>query len=352
MSAERKCRRKRSRRGVAARGASLLCVSGLLGGASAPVVEVAQASGIGEDSPAAPVPQPPRTVASWSLVGEPQHIAPSAIFDYMDGGGELYLAYRLERLEVYEYASTVAQEDEILVEVYALPGSDDAYGLLSQDWGGEPSVLGPHWPPSERRALYGAGLLRIWSGDIFVRVMASLETEASRAAVLALGRALVAGRPRTAPPELVGLLPGEAGGRLRVRLDRHVYLRSHLVLNSAFFLATANVLDLGPDVEAVLAPYDDAQTPGEAPRSRLILVRYPTADVARRALAHFRAAYAPETVARAEEKRGAIRVEEGWAGWRLMGRGLALVLAAPDEKACVSLLDSVGMEALARASAE
>jgi hypothetical protein len=259
----------------------------------------------------------------------------------MDGGGELYLAYRFEHADVYEYATSAQGQEPLQLEVYALRTSADAYGLLSQDWTGEAVALAPDWPIPDRRALYGAGLLRIWAGNAYARVMAVLETDASREAVLAIGRALVAGRPRSEAPALVGALPTEIGGRLRVRFDRHVYLRSHLVLNSAFFVATANVLDLGPEVEAVIAPYDDVQAPGQPARTRLLLVRYPDADAARRALAHFRSAYLPEAPASAAKDRGVVRTEEGWTGWRLLGRGLAIVFAAPDEKAGGSLLSAV-----------
>ena len=330
---------------MAARGASLLCVSGLLGGASAQGAESPRASSVGGDAHVLPLPQPPRAVGTWSQVGEVRHVAPSAIFDYMDGGGELYLAYGLSGLDVYEYAPGSGQEDGLLAEVYAVGSSDDAYGLLSQDWGGEPVVLGPDWPAGEPRALYGAGLLRIWSGNAFVRVMASLETEASRSAVLALGRALVAGRGQTRPPEIVAALPAEVGGRFRLRADRRVFLRSHLVLNAAFFVATANVLDLGPEVEAVLAPYDDPQAGPQGQRPRLLLVRYASEEAARRALDHFMSAYLPESAARRAQTRGLAKVEEGWVGWRSMGRGLALVFAAPDEAAGSGLLDSLGDEA-------
>jgi IS5 family transposase len=53
----------------------------------------------------------------------------------MDGAGEIYLGYRFKRLEVQPYGS--ADQGEILVELYWMESSDDAYGLLSGDWGGE-----------------------------------------------------------------------------------------------------------------------------------------------------------------------------------------------------------------------
>jgi len=58
----------------------------------------------------------------------------------MDGAGELYLGYRFDHLESYEYE--VQSEKNILVELYFMKTADDAFGLLSLDWGGEPVDLG------------------------------------------------------------------------------------------------------------------------------------------------------------------------------------------------------------------
>jgi hypothetical protein len=285
-----------------------------------------------------PTPTPPLTISGWTRPAEARRVEPSGIFDYMDGGGELYLAYRFDHADVYEYAPRDATEDTILVEVYAMGGSDDAYGLLSQDWDGESVSLGPSWPTQERRALYGAGLLRVWTDDLYLRVMAYQETPASREAVLALGRVLVAGRVVPAPPALVGRIPGDVEARWRARLDRHVFLRSHLVLNAAHFLATANVLDLTLDAEAVLVPYADAQAAGQPPRVRLLVIRYADDTAARAAVVHFRTGYLPETAREPATDERLIHVEDGWTGWRLAGRSLVLVFAAPDEAGGQQLL--------------
>jgi hypothetical protein len=286
---------------------------------------------------------PPTSVGAWSLSGEARRIEPAGIFDYMDGGGELYVGYRFDHVDVYEYATKTMGEDGILVEIYSFKSPNDAYGVLSQDWAGESVRLAPDWPVDQRRALYGSGLLRTWTGDVFVRVLASLETPASREAVLSLGRVVVAGRPLSPVPTLLRAIPAQVGGRLRARLDRHVYLRSHLVLNSVYFLATANVLDLGPEVEAVTMPYDDADAPGQVHRAQLVLVRYPSGAAARDALVHLRRAYLAGATA---TDRGTFRVEDGWSGWRLDGRGLAVCFGAAAERAVMALLDAVDAGAL------
>ena len=83
----------------------------------------------------------PRSVGAWTQSGGPKFVGPKDIFNYMDGAGELYLGYRFKRLEVQLYSS--ADQGEILVELYWMECPDDAYGLLSGDWGGEAVDLPP-----------------------------------------------------------------------------------------------------------------------------------------------------------------------------------------------------------------
>jgi hypothetical protein len=137
----------------------------------------------------------PKTIDSWTRPDSPRRVTSQNIFDYMNGAGELYVGYRFDHLEVYEYTSS--QEDDILVELYFMATSDDAFGLLSLDWGGEPvSLSGSALNVKKQsqshliRALYGEGLLRIWADNLYARVMATRETPASKKAVLSLGKAI------------------------------------------------------------------------------------------------------------------------------------------------------------------
>jgi len=284
----------------------------------------------------------PRVVGTWSRPAEPRAIAPAEIFAYMDGAGELYLAYRLARLEVYDYAS--ADETTILLELYWLESPDDGYGLLSGDWGGEAIRLDESWPAQPPRALYGAGLLRVWSDDLYVRILASDDTPAARAAVLELGRAVVAGRRAASPPGLVTALPEAVAGSYHLRADRVTFLRSPLVLNSVYFLATDNLLDLGPQTEAATAPYERAGGSPEDARLRLLVVRYPTDDAARQALAHFVSGYLHRRPAADDPQRGrgVEHVEDGWLAYERHGRELVLVFQAADAATATAVVEQLG----------
>lgn len=283
----------------------------------------------------------PKQAGPWARPENPRRITAATIFDYMDGGGELYLAYRFGHLDVLEYKAADASLGTILVEVYQMGSSDDAFGLLSTDWGGEPVALDPAGQPQARfpEALYGGGLLRLRAGDLYARVLASRESPASREQVLALGRAIAKGRRGDAVPELVSQVRAPAGWSPRP--DRLVFFRSHLVLNSAYFLAAGDVLGLGPDVEGVTTECRPPRPGGRA--ARLIVLRYPTVDRAAVALRAFREAYLPETAkAAGVEDEGSAPIEEGWAAYRRDGAMLTIALDAPARDAARALVEAPG----------
>ncbi len=284
----------------------------------------------------------PRSVGVWTQSGGVEFVAPRDIFNYMDGAGELYLGYRFQRLEVHRYASV--DQGEILVEIYWMESSDDAYGLLSGDWGGEvmelqTPVSGSSLPadPDGPRALYGAGLLRLWSDNLFARVLAERETDASKKAVQALGQAIAVGRSIRPRPALVRALPARVGSRFLMRPDGVTFLRSHLVLNSVYFLSSENLLDLTPGCEVAAVTYrqEPAGAASKAKPIRLLLARYANEAAAVKALQHFRRIYLPEKLngptASLIGDNGVAAIEDGWMGFARSGRGLALVFESPDE---------------------
>ena len=281
----------------------------------------------------------PRTFGPWTRPDSSRRIDARSIFDYMDGAGELYLAYGFDHLDVVEYGS--ADQGSILVELYWMRTPADAFGLLSGDWGGEPVGLQAEAasttsasPVPPHRALYGAGLLRLWSDSLYARVLASRETAASREQVLAIGRTIVAGRNEAPYPALISALPRASGPAYRLLPGRTTYLRSHLVLNSTYFLSAENILDLDVTSEAVVATYESSVPAPPRHQVRLLLVRYRDEATARAAAARFRDAYFPETRKRADHGTGPSsalqHVEDGWAGYQQKGRCLAAAFEVQD----------------------
>ena len=284
----------------------------------------------------------PKTVGDWKRSDSPQIINAKNIFKYMNGAGELYLGYRFRHLEVFDYTS--GNQENILVELYYMENSDDAFGLLSLDWGGEPVTFGDSREnelnqshTSQITALYGAGLLRIWSDNLYARVMAYSETPASKKAVLALGQAITENRKMAPQPDLVNILAPRVGSDWILRSDRMSFFRSYLVLNSIYYLSEKNILDLNLSTEAIIAPYEDISSAPDRKRSRFLLVKYGNHQHARKALNHFHDIYLPEykkefTADTAIKSPSLFKMEDGWMAYKLLDKYIAIVFECPDQE--------------------
>lgn len=293
----------------------------------------------------------PKTVGLWTKPDSLRLVEAKNIFDYMDGAGELYLGYRFDHLEVYEYKAK-SQED-ILVELYFMRTSDDAFGLLSLDWGGESVDLGQlpqdkavsinyDWPA----VLYGEGLLRLWSDNIYARVMAYQETPESKEAVLAIGRSIVKDRRNPSSPELLESLPDSFQPNWKLRQDRASYFRSHLVLNSLYYLGQENMLDLDLTSEAVTAPYERIDSSGGQTRLQLLLVKYSDHKRAGKALLHFHRAYLPDHPFPKEpdpsgKKANVFPIEDGWLGYKLQHKTSAFIFECPDQQTARTIINQI-----------
>ena len=290
----------------------------------------------------------PKTVGVWNRLESPRIINSKNIFKYMNGAGELYLGYRFRHLEVFDYTS--ADQGNILVELYFMESPDDAFGLLSLDWGGEPvsfdgtpAAISNQYFMASTRALYGGGLLRMWSAGIYARIMAERETPASKEAVLALGKAIAAGTQYPPEPALVKLLPLEIDAVWKLRVDRLSFFRSHLVLNSIYYLSHENILDLDLSAEAVSAPYESIPGSGDPKRSQFLLVQYENTERARQALNRFHDAYLPGdkneiTAETAADSPSLFKLEDGWLAYKLIGKHIAIVFESPDPESARAIL--------------
>lgn len=263
----------------------------------------------------------PDAVGGWRASGPVKLVTKSNIFDYMDGAGELYLAYDFRGLAVREYAKP--SQPKITAEVYRLGNSSDAYGVYSHERGGG----GGDGIGQDRD--YGVGLLRFWRNTCFVRIVAEKETEQSKAAVLAIGRLIsrsISGAGKR--PSMLGMLP--KSGLIQ---DSVHYFHKHTVLNFHFYLADGNILNLTDKTEALLAQYKiDSRKP------RLLIVRYPTTKDAAAAYDHFARTYFKDKPASKVSSR-IEAVEHGeFTGARRSRNVLRFVFEAKTREGCAKLL--------------
>jgi len=296
------------RRGIVARPCGPCHNAGMSGQvATALLLAVAVAAPVAADDGLAALAQAlPPAIAGLAQQGADERYAPEAIFSYLDGGAEVYLAYNLRGCLARRYAGPGL---EVIADVFEMATPADAFGVFTHDQDGEDVAVG-------QGALLRPGWLSFWQQRFFVSLSADRDDARAREALLAIGGAIAAAIPgRGGPPELVGRLPED--GRLPRSLR---FLHDPVVLRTHLDLGPGNPLALGPGVDAALARYRRGGSDGV-----LLLVRYPTVEAAVTAAAGARAALLGGSARAAQDAKGR------WRAMAVNRNELALVVDAAGE---------------------
>ena len=70
-------------------------------------------------------------VAGWKQSGQVETYSPGNLFEYIDGGADIYLKYDFEELKVAEYAND--KKAQVTVEIYRHKTPTHAFGIYSQE---------------------------------------------------------------------------------------------------------------------------------------------------------------------------------------------------------------------------
>jgi hypothetical protein len=122
----------------------------------------------------------PRAVGAWTAVESTERYDPQTIFSYIDGHAEVYLAYGMQGCLARRYLPSKG-DVAIVLDVFFMASSEDAYGVFTHDQEGDPVSLG-------QAALVRANWLSFWKGRFYVSVYAEDEADGSQDAVVELGR--------------------------------------------------------------------------------------------------------------------------------------------------------------------
>ncbi len=294
----------------------------------------------------------PETIDTWSLINSQDVIDSDNIFNYMNGAGEIYLGYRFKKLHVFNYISDI--QKNILVEIYFMQTSDDAFGLLSMDWEGDSDTLKNVVLEnnsnasffSDTTSLYGMGLLRLRSGNIYARVMAHVETQESRKAVLQIGRKIVEAGKKSLSPQILTMLPERAVSKWEMQRDRLCFLRSYLVLNTVYYISHENILNLDHTNEALIVPFERISNSNIRERCQVLLVKYATREKARKALQHFCKTFLSKNENENMNNGDTgdskfLKIEDGWLGYQLSGRHFVIIFDSPDRASAQNILRQI-----------
>ncbi|MGC8835010.1 MAG: DUF6599 family protein [Armatimonadota bacterium] len=264
----------------------------------------------------------PEGVGGWVRAGPDKQFAGREIFTYMDGAGELYLAYAFKSLTVREYRNP--PQPPIVLELYDMSNPSDAFGVFTLDIDGTQVNIG-------KGGIYSAGLLRFWKGRYFVRVITQQETPASKAAVLGLAeKASDAVSDEGDLPVVVRAVPQEGLLKNEIR-----YFHTTVPLNLHYYLSEHNILGLSKETEVVLARYQLGSR-----KVRILVCLYPNRQQALNAHRAFAKDYL-----RTNPKASGVTtacVERGlYAGAALSNRVLVLGFEFDSARLCAAFIEKV-----------
>jgi hypothetical protein len=261
----------------------------------------------------------PEIVKGWAAEPEDRIYDSQTIFSYIDGAGEVYRAYNMRKCLSRRYRTP--NGPAIVLDVFDMGTSEDAYGVFTHDRDGEAMNLG-------QGALYRPGWLSFWKDRFFVSIYMEEERIDAETAVRELGRIIASLITEEGPkPDILLKLPLEGLQQKSVR-----YLHHYIVLNYHFYVSDENILNIGPDTNAVLAEY---QQKGE--RAQLLLVSYKNGRKSADALARFFRHYLPDA-----DSTGMVMQENGkWSGAAKKGELLVAIFEADSRSYAEHLLSRV-----------
>jgi hypothetical protein len=201
------------------------------------------------------------------------------LYDYINGGAELYLSYGLVSMTGCKYNGE--NLPQITVEIYEMTNSKNAFGVYTQS-------------RDKDEHLYGQGsqsfpdFILFWKDRYFVIVNTQEASPESTAAIQSLATLIDSSIPEVCEiPTIMQCLPQED-------LDQagYLYFHHYIWLNAYFFIADYNITHISEDTDAALAKYGEASA-----RSYLLLTEYPDEAKALEAYESLRERYAPELTA-------------------------------------------------------
>jgi len=261
----------------------------------------------------------PDTIQGWKVAAKDQIYNRDNLYDYIDGGAELYLSYGFKKVISRTYVKS--GQPDMVVDIFDMGTSQNAYGVFSHTREEEDTTFG-------QGSQYVSGLLLFWKGRYYISVLTFPETVESKKAVFDLARKIEkAVEKEGLLPEILALLPQQSLVKESIR-----YFRHYAWLNSYYFVADQDILHINEKTEALLAKYGEKKK-----RCLLLLVKYSSDKDAKHAYDDFAKYYLPEL-----SKEPVVKIEDGtWTACHVEKNLLIIVFNAPVKDKALHLIEGV-----------
>jgi hypothetical protein len=260
----------------------------------------------------------PDSLPGWDQIETERIYNTESLYDYIDGGAELYLSYGMK--EVVSRIYHQANNSEIRVEIFDMSRSGDAFGVFSHTRTKDEKQYG-------QGSQYFTGALIFWKDRYYISITANDENDTIRKAIHSVAKQIDQKIINTGNlPSIVNFLPTQLA-----REDSYVYFHHYIWLNSRYYIADDNFLGINDSTQAVLAKYEEKNK-----RSILLLILYPDSTLA----AIARQQFARRFIDSPNDEVSKIE-DNSWLGIRLSGNLLACVFNARSKKEVVDFLDTI-----------
>lgn len=175
----------------------------------------------------------PGSVGDWQRQGEILEYSGEALFDYINGGAEIYFEYGFVKVIVQDYM--VAGEHTLTLEIYEMVDPESAYGIYSfkRSPGGRSADIGAE---SRLEDYY----LNFWKGNYLVTLTGFDQEPTTVAGLLSVARSVdEVMHEGGSPPSLEGRLP--YAGRVEAGIK---YFKGLLGLYNSYAFAQEDIFSL------------------------------------------------------------------------------------------------------------
>jgi hypothetical protein len=198
---------------------------------------------------------PEMLISGWAKAGPPAEFQGGNLFDYIDGGAEIFLEFGFDRLLVQNYRKG---DSEIALELFRMESPAAALGIYLMKCGVETPIEGIPARNSSDKTQF-----TILKGRFFIHINNPDGSEWHLPVMADLARVLLGSISRGEPVLLLDDLPRENKVPGSERLIRGPY-----ALQSIFTFGEGDVFELQGRIFALAADYRDQE---DEPSTRLII---------------------------------------------------------------------------------
>jgi hypothetical protein len=258
----------------------------------------------------------PDSIDGWKKISDDRIFNDKNLYDYIDGGAELYISFGFSK--VFNRIYSDGKGKEIFVDIFYMNSPADAFGAFSFSSG----KFGNDFGMQSQKA---KGAIIFWKNNFYISITCSPATEESDKTIARLAKLLDESvKEKGTFPDIIKYLPAEFLDKESIR-----YFRHYVWLNSLTFISNEDILNINQSTNAVLASY------GNRGKQILLIVKYISNKDAEEAKDKFNAGYNPKL-----KKKQIVKMNDGkYCGAETVGNFFIGVFEGKKENAVRNLIN-------------